>query len=61
MGVVILLIAGVLVVTMSGSLADPIVSLLIAGLILYFLYGFHRSRVGARQTSKGEGERPREP
>src|ERR1700716_2870941 len=32
-------IAGVLVATMHGPLADPVVSLLIAGLILYSSYG----------------------
>jgi cobalt-zinc-cadmium efflux system protein len=35
-------IAGVLVATMRGPLADPIVSLLIAGLILYSSYGVLR-------------------
>jgi cobalt-zinc-cadmium efflux system protein len=35
-------IAGVLVATMHGPLADPIVSLLIAGLILYSSYGVLR-------------------
>jgi cobalt-zinc-cadmium efflux system protein len=35
-------IAGVLVVTMRGPLADPVVSLLIAGLILYSSYGVLR-------------------
>src|ERR1700730_14806353 len=35
-------IAGVLVATMRGPLADPVVSLLIAGLILYSSYGVLR-------------------
>jgi cobalt-zinc-cadmium efflux system protein len=35
-------IAGVLVATMRGPLADPVVSLLIAGLILYTSYGVLR-------------------
>ena len=36
------MIAGVFVVTMRGPLADPIVSVLIAGLILYSSYGVLR-------------------